>query len=99
MKRVLLIIFSVLVCQLSWAEHITGGEMYYTYLGPGANAGEHRYKITLKLYRDCNSAGAALDDEAPIAIYDKLTFKQFSTILVPRRSAIEQLLLEDPGPC
>ena len=34
----------------SWASHIIGGEIYYDSLG------NNQYKITIEIYRDCNSA-------------------------------------------
>jgi gliding motility-associated-like protein len=46
------------------ASHIVGGEMYYDHLG-GLN-----YKITVKLYRDCASTGAAYDDPLPITVFN-----------------------------
>lgn len=55
-----LVFFSTLSCA---AKHIIGGEMTYTYIGPGAN-GTNRYLITLKLFRDQNSP----PDAAPMPI-------------------------------
>ena len=38
------------------ATHLIGGNIGYEYLGPDAgNPGNHRYKITLDAYMDCNS--------------------------------------------
>ncbi len=59
-------------CFTSSARHIAGGEIFYQYLGPGATPGTSQYKITLRLFRDCLSSGAALDQTASISIYDKL---------------------------
>ncbi|HOZ88430.1 MAG TPA: hypothetical protein PL029_11770, partial [Bacteroidia bacterium] len=40
----------ILFCSLSnYASHIVGGEMIYDYLG------NSKYRITLKIYRDCSS--------------------------------------------
>ncbi len=36
------------------AGHIAGGEMYYTYLGKGTAANSSKYRITLRLFRECN---------------------------------------------
>ena len=36
-----------------YASHVVGGNMGYTYLGPGAN-GTFRYKLTLTTYTDCS---------------------------------------------
>lgn len=55
----ILLFFSL---QLS-AAHLVGGEISYECTG------NNNYKITLKVYRDCNSSGAPFDPNANIAIY------------------------------
>lgn len=67
-------IFLILCCFYlsSFGRHIAGGEIYYEYLGPGSTPGTSQYKITLRLFRDCQSSGAQLDATANIAIFDKL---------------------------
>lgn len=51
-----LVFISVLLFQLSAkAFHVVGGEIYYDYLSP------NKYRITLKIYRDCAGGGAPLD--------------------------------------
>jgi gliding motility-associated-like protein len=70
MKK-LLVIFFICCAVPSFARHITGGEIFYEYLGPGATAGTSQYKITLRLFRDCFSTGAQLDDIVNIGIFDK----------------------------
>ncbi|MBK6526167.1 MAG: gliding motility-associated C-terminal domain-containing protein [Crocinitomicaceae bacterium] len=65
MKRLLLIsfvLFSV-ITDLK-ASHIVGGEMYYDCLGGT------QYRITVKLYRDCASTGAAYDNPLPITVFN-----------------------------
>lgn len=46
------------------ATHIIGGELYYDCLGGNT------YRLTLKVYRDCNPLTAAYDDPAYISIWD-----------------------------
>jgi len=72
MKK-LLVIFFICCAVPSFARHITGGEIFYEYLGPGATAGTSSYKITLRLFRDCFSSGAQLDPSVNIGIFDKLS--------------------------
>lgn len=60
-------LFSFLLIFLSidaYSKHIVGGEIYYQCLG------NNNYQITLKVYRDCLSAGAPYDDPAVIGVYD-----------------------------
>lgn len=47
-----------------FAEHIIGGEMYYECLG-GLT-----YRVTMKLYRDCNSTGAVFDNPASFSVFN-----------------------------
>ena len=50
MKRFLLIVLTLLFLQETYAGHISGGEMYYAYVGPGPNGG-NIFRITLRLFR------------------------------------------------
>ncbi|MEN9699952.1 MAG: hypothetical protein RLZZ301_1150, partial [Bacteroidota bacterium] len=43
-------LFALFIGFNSWASHIIGGEIYYDSLG------NNNYKITIEIYRDCNSA-------------------------------------------
>ena len=71
MKKLLVILFAVLSAP-SFARHIAGGEIFYQWIGPGTTSGTSVYKITLRLFRDCQSTGAQLDGIVNIAIFDKL---------------------------
>lgn len=64
-RRLLPIIFLfLLVGEVAEARHIVGGGITYECLGLG------RYRFTMKVYRDGNSAGGAnLDEEVVIGVY------------------------------
>ena len=58
-KQILFKILPILVCILffskeSKANHVKGGEVFYTYLGPGINPNTSSYLVSLRLFRDCN---------------------------------------------
>ena len=72
MKRIFVILF-IFCSAPSFARHIAGGEIFYEWIGPGATAGTSQYKVTLRLFRDCNSGGATLDPTANIGIFDKFS--------------------------
>ncbi|MCY7311115.1 MAG: T9SS type B sorting domain-containing protein, partial [Chitinophagaceae bacterium] len=78
------------------ANHITGGEMYYTYIGQTGNS--FQYRVTLKLFRDRFSTGAQLDATAAIAVFDRVTGAQTAINIVPKTNEI-QLVLTSPSPC
>ncbi len=97
MKRVLLFIALFFLTIPLFANHITGGEIFYTYTGRDAD-GNHRYHITLKLYRDHFSSGALLDATASIGIFNTATTVMVSNNSVPMTSQV-RLILGSPGPC
>ncbi len=53
------------------ATHIVGGELYYDCLG------SNTYKLTLKIYRDCNPGNLAFDDTLYISAWDKNSTPNF----------------------
>ncbi len=97
MKRLCLLFFLSLGLLSAKANHITGGQIFYTYLGQDAS-GEYQYSVTLLLYRDHFSSGAPLDPAAPIAIFDKGTNSRVWTSTVSQ-SDTTWLHLGFPGPC
>lgn len=52
-KIIILILVSLVFAAEVVGGHISGGEMYYKYLGPGSGT-NRRYEVTLRLFRDCN---------------------------------------------
>jgi len=97
MKRFLLLIATYFLAIPLFANHITGGEIYYTYTGLDAS-GNHQYHITLKLYRDHFSSGAPLDAAAAIAIFNTTTGASVWNGNVAMTSQV-RLILGSPGPC
>ncbi len=70
MKKFLFVsLFSVLSFS-SFANHISGGEMIYQYMGPGSSPGTKLYKITLRLFRDNLGGGAAMPGSVYIGIFN-----------------------------
>ena len=81
------------------ARHIAGGELSYEYLGPGSGS-SLRYRITMRLYRDCFAppGSAPLDPTAAISIYPVGSSTVIRTDQVPRDRIIVASL-STPGPC
>jgi gliding motility-associated-like protein len=92
-----LFLISSLLCLVAEARHIAGGEMSYVYLGLGSD-GNLKYRITLKLYRDCLSGGAPLDSRAAITIYPAGISTPIMNLSVAS-ARTEVLQLTNPGPC
>src|SRR2546421_797904 len=57
MKKLIGILSVLLLTSVARAGHISGGEIYYQYIGPGASANTDQFKITLRLFRECNPDG------------------------------------------
>ncbi|MET0392028.1 MAG: PKD domain-containing protein [Chitinophagaceae bacterium] len=71
MKKTLLTASCLLLAlATTFAAHIIGGEMRYTYVGPGAAPNTKIYRITMLLFRGDDPAGAPLDASYIIAIYN-----------------------------
>ncbi|MBL7702666.1 MAG: gliding motility-associated C-terminal domain-containing protein [Ferruginibacter sp.] len=54
MKRFLAILFFLSFSLNLSASHIVGGEVAYTYLGPGSAPNTSRYSVLLRLFTECN---------------------------------------------
>ncbi|MBO9658002.1 MAG: gliding motility-associated C-terminal domain-containing protein [Chitinophagaceae bacterium] len=90
-KRGLFILLLTAYSVLARADHITGGEMYYTYVGTNT------YNVTLKLFMRCNS-GRNFPDPAVMSVFDKTTNQRFEDISV-RITNRETISLINNDPC
>jgi len=66
MKKIFILILALLSFRSTFANHIAGGELFYEYIGPGSAANSSRYKLTMRLFRDCYSNGQTLETEAVV---------------------------------
>jgi PKD repeat protein len=101
MKRLLAILIGVFgIVHPLWAEHIKGGELFYTYVGPASDGVSSIYSLTLKLYIDCNASSTGqLDPEVPLTVFNKSNNSFLTTATAPFRS--ETFISFDPNsnPC
>jgi gliding motility-associated-like protein len=94
MRFLLILILSTTTLFSAKAAHISGGEMYYKYLGPGAG-GTLRYEITLRLFRDCSAAGASvapMPSDVTISIFDNFDDRRVSDNNVSRDYSMDEKL-------
>jgi gliding motility-associated-like protein len=68
-RLTLLLVLMVMFGKTSFARHIVGGEIFYECLGPGSSMNTRNYRLTMKIYRDCEGGGADFDNPAEIGIY------------------------------
>jgi gliding motility-associated-like protein len=78
----------------SKANHIVGGEMYYSLVSQSGN--NYTYAFTLKLFKDATS-GAPLDPSVNIAVYDRFTNAMVWSGSVSQSNIV--MLNATPGPC
>lgn len=96
MMRLRLILFMLFALPVAaFADHITGGEIYYTLLGE--QNGSYQYHITAKVFMRCNS-GRQFNNPAIISIFDKGNGNRFSDHEV-YLTRTETLQLGDPNKC
>lgn len=77
------------------ADHITGGEMFYSFAG--VSNGQYTYNVTLKLFMRCNS-GRSFNDPTIISIFNKSTNSRHSDTRVPLTRS-ETLQLNNTNRC
>lgn len=96
MNRVLLIILSLLGCVFqASADHITGGEISYTFTG--TSNGYYNYSIMVRMFMRCNS-GRQFNDPTIISIFDRGTGARISdySVNIAQR---EVLSMNNTDPC
>ncbi len=105
MKQFLLVFLLSISSLLANATHIAGGELFYERIGPGATANTDRYKITMRLFRQCASTGgtgAQLTIETPlIGIYNTSGLNLSTQLQLIREFTTVPTLSNDPAanPC
>lgn len=77
------------------ADHITGGETYYTLIS--AVNGQYRYRVTVKLFMDCYS-NRQFSNPGIIGVFNRATGTRITDVSVPLANQ-ETLTLTDAGPC
>lgn len=77
------------------ADHITGGEMYYTFTG--VNNGQNTYKVTAKLFMDCYS-NRQLPNPAFFGVFNRGTGAHITDISVTMAHQ-DGLQLTNPSKC
>lgn len=104
MKKCLVIIIILLSFLESSASHISGGELFYEYLGPGS-LGNSKYKVTLRLFSDCHPLDPLttqkLEDEvAVIGIYTNNGSKLQTSVRLELELPISEIELNTSAiPC
>ena len=99
MKKYFFIIGLFLCSFPATAKHVAGGELFYEYMGPGNVGGTSTYRITLRLFRDCQSTGPLLENEpVTVGIYSGTSL--VNSLVLPISGGISTIKLNTAGfPC
>ena len=99
------IFFYCLYPSITYAAHISGGELYYRYIGPGTSTGTSRYEISLRLFRDCNPLGAGgfqtadLPTLVVLGIFSNANNAPILDSVPVQLTGFSQISLQNPGTC
>jgi len=101
-RHIMMLLGMFLIIGNACATHIVGGEISYTYIGPGTfNTVE--YEVTLTVYRDCgptNINGTNFDPDAFIGIFDAVTYDFEENYDIPLSfSNVEEIPVSLDNPC
>src|SRR5690349_23018064 len=97
MKKTLTLLFITLGLGIvAKADHITGGEMYYSLIG--TSNGNYQYSVTLKLYMRCNS-GRQFNNPTIVSVFDKVTGELVTNMNVNLTSQTNINLPGNSNPC
>lgn len=95
MKPLLCLVVLAMLSSSARADHITGGELYYTLAAtPGGN---YQYNITIKMFMRCNS-GRQFSNPAIVSIFEKGSNSRVQDIEV-KLARTTTLQLTDPNRC
>src|SRR5690349_10282391 len=95
MRRAFLILLSCILSIVANADHITGGEMFYSV--SSGSGGAYTYSVTLKLFMRCNS-GRMFPDPAVISVFEKGSGNRFQDVTTPISSR-EVIQITNFDPC
>ena len=83
MKKLFFVTLFSILTFVSFANHTKGGWLYYEYLGPGAAPNTSQYRVTLKLYTECNLTPGQTDATVPFTFFNASNNTQVYNITVP----------------
>ncbi len=102
LKRCVFILL-LLLSKTAFASHISGGELFYEYIGPSVFTGQDEYRISVRLFRECNSTGQDLASEiVTIGIFSESTNKLVKSVVLDNHWLDNPVVIQNnPGaiPC
>ena len=94
-KKLVLLYLSFFWVYSAMADHITGGEIYYSFVG--ISGGQYQYSITLKLFMVCNTV-RQFPNPTYVSFFDKGTNARIKDVSVDLARS-EVISFTPGGPC
>ena len=94
-KKICILYLLLLGAHAAIADHITGGEIYYSFVG--VSGGQYQYNITLKLFMVCNTT-RQFNNPTYVSFFDKGTNARIKDVSV-NLGKTELISLTPGGPC
>lgn len=94
-KKCILLYIFFFCSRAALADHITGGEIYYSFVG--ISAGQYQYSITLKLFMVCNTT-RQFPNPTYVSFFDKGTNVRMKDVSV-NLARTELISLTPNSPC
>jgi gliding motility-associated-like protein len=97
MKKLFFIVLMIMAALPAFARHVAGGELFYEYVS--TNGSSNTYKITLRLFRDCQSNGPLLQNEqVTVGVYQG--FSLYTSLSLPLQGSVNTIQLNTAAlPC
>ncbi|MFT3826323.1 MAG: gliding motility-associated C-terminal domain-containing protein [Chitinophagaceae bacterium] len=96
MRRIAIVSMLLACCWCTAkADHITGGEMYYSFVGMSGT--DYQYSFTLKLFMRCNS-GRQFNNPTIVSVFDRATGLRVKDVTVSLSNQ-QHLTLTNVNPC
>jgi gliding motility-associated-like protein len=98
MKKGLLILLMLTSSVGLFAAHIAGGELHYQYIGSSGDL--DRYRVTMRLFRECTSTGPRLESETVyVGAYSQSTNQLKNAVILPLIGTLNTIKIQDNIPC
>ena len=83
------------------AEHIVGGEGYYTCMMVNTGDNTVTYQITFTLYRDAAGGGSAFDPDASFGVYEGSgsNWQYVRTVVNQNVTGVQRIVVSGSNPC
>ena len=78
-KHIILLLTLSCIALSTQATHLVGGSMSYQYVGRLGN-GNFQYRVTLKVYRDCQASSVEFDDNISLGAYNASNSRSLARI-------------------